>query len=164
MKIKSLRIKCEIKQHINNNVLIPVEIHSGVMTPTTQLLIPYTATTNGINFATIKSYNYSPVYKKITNQKLNISLAYNGVSGNASVFTYMNWFQRQKLYLMRGDHLILNHGNFKWLIGGLLGFLFYLYTDKQDDKFSALNKTNQMQQEQIIKLQTELLLEKKVKH
>ena len=52
----------------------------------------------------------------------------------------LNWFQRQKLYLIMGDHVILNSGNFKWLITTVVGAIFFWYQAKQNDKLVQANK------------------------
>ncbi len=105
---------------------------------------------NHLMYMEIESYSYSKALMKFDGSNMIFKTRLG--EREYEYLANLGFLDRQKLYLMMGDHVILKDGNFKWLIGGFLGFLFYLYTDTQVEMVNQLNKVNQEQMDQVQKL------------
>ena len=140
MKIKSLRIKTTLYSEYADGRMVNAEISSGFISIEGTKFLPDSSAFNNKQLIELVNYIYSPSFKFISDKRYNVSLEYKGSHSNQFTFCKLNWYQRQKLYLIMGDHIILNSGNFKWLVGTILTVIFFWYQAKQNDKLVQANK------------------------
>jgi hypothetical protein len=145
MKFKSVRIKIKgITANVPDD--FEIQLYGGYIIADVSKLRP-TMPSLGVDFShytEITGYLYSPATEQMFNGDFNTCIlynnCYNGVVNECQIFTKLNFVQRNKLYLMMGDHFILNNGNFKWLVGIFLTVVFFFYQAKQNDKLVQANK------------------------
>lgn len=149
MKIKGLKIKIELDDSKIYNKK-EAEIQDGMVSisfKTNQEKVTI------LEYCKISDYKYSKTINTYSDNKFNSYVKFKRLDNTElRVFTNLTWWDRQKLYLMMGDHIITKDGNFKWLIGGFLGFLFYLYSDSQSTKFERITNENEELKLKVLKL------------
>jgi hypothetical protein len=149
MKLKLLKIQTTLAYVENPYKLaelstrrysnIKAKIIDGMIITTIENPLPFTKI-YFVQYAPIIDYKISPAISDNFNKTYNTVITYKGDNDNYQVFCKLSFWQRQGLYLMMGDHIILNSGNFKWLVGTVLTIVFFMYQAKQNDKLVQANK------------------------
>lgn len=140
MKFKGLRLEAQFFNLGVSNKPVDVSICSKFIMVTGKNFLPRTGI-YGQKLVELIDYNYTRGIKEISDSKYNVYFNYKAENDTSEMaLANLNWFQRQKLYLIMGDHIILNSGNFKWLITTVVGAIFFWYQAKQNDKLVQANK------------------------